>query len=237
MKYALSLNDKIEATPEAQGTCPCCGSDMVAKCGTQKVWHWAHKGKRECDHWWENETEWHRDWKNKFPKEWQEVVHFADDGEKHIADVKTPDGLVIEFQHSSLNVEEKSAREKFYKNMVWVVDGKRTKTDYSRFDREVSGWQGWPIYETTNVQFPEWKLPKPWLNRKVPVIIDWGLVSHPYLEDVESDLVCILPQQLREDDDYASLATCFLLKRNMFAKMVKELQKIKIPLRTAKYWG
>ena len=44
MKYATSLNDKIEATPKAKGTCPCCGSDMVTKCGTQKVWHWAHKG-------------------------------------------------------------------------------------------------------------------------------------------------------------------------------------------------
>jgi len=55
-----------------------------------------------CDNWWENETQWHRDWKNHFPVEWQEVVQIAEDGEKHIADVKTSEGWVVEFQHSYL---------------------------------------------------------------------------------------------------------------------------------------
>ena len=64
MKYALSNKDRIEATPKAQGICQCCGSELVAKCGTPKIWHWAHKGKRNCDHWWENETQLHRDWKD-----------------------------------------------------------------------------------------------------------------------------------------------------------------------------
>ncbi|WDD92819.1 hypothetical protein Bsp3421_002850 [Burkholderia sp. FERM BP-3421] len=74
---------------------------MVAKCGRVKVWHWAHKGKKPCDPWYESETQWHRDWKDKFPREWQEVVdHDAQSGEIHIADVKTPHGLVLEFQHS-----------------------------------------------------------------------------------------------------------------------------------------
>ena len=95
MKFALQADQRIEATPNALGVCPCCGTEMIAKCGNRKVWHWAHKTKQTCDHWWENETQWHRDWKDQFPVEWQEVVHKADDGEKHIADVKTPDGLVI----------------------------------------------------------------------------------------------------------------------------------------------
>ena len=76
MRYALSNEGRIEATPKANGICQCCGSDLIAKCGTQKIWHWAHKGKRNCDHWWENETQWHRDWKDNFPKEWQEVIHY-----------------------------------------------------------------------------------------------------------------------------------------------------------------
>ena len=93
--------------------------------GDIKVWHWAHKSKKMCDHWWENETQWHRDWKNCFPEEWQEVVHFAEDGEKHIADVKTPSGLVIEFQHSAIKPDEQRSRELFYRNMIWIVDGTR----------------------------------------------------------------------------------------------------------------
>ena len=39
-------------------------------------------------------------WKNQFPTEWQEIIQRGNTGEKHIADVKTKDGWVIEFQHS-----------------------------------------------------------------------------------------------------------------------------------------
>ena len=80
MKYALKLDERIEATPKASAICPCCRTEVIAKCGNRKVWHWAHKTKQTCDHWWENETQWHRDWKDKFSERWQEVVPFADDG-------------------------------------------------------------------------------------------------------------------------------------------------------------
>ena len=55
---------------------------MLARCGTKKVWHWAHKGRRHCDHWWENETEWHRDWKNLFLSDWQDVPARDEAGER-----------------------------------------------------------------------------------------------------------------------------------------------------------
>ena len=48
-------------------------------------------------------------------QDWQEVVHVADDGEKHIADVKTPSGLVIEFQHSYIAPDEIMAAKAFTK--------------------------------------------------------------------------------------------------------------------------
>ncbi len=76
MRFALIDSKKIEATEGAKGFCPCCNSEMVPKCGDLKINHWAHKGKRICDPWWENETDWHRNWKNQFPSDWQEVVQF-----------------------------------------------------------------------------------------------------------------------------------------------------------------
>lgn len=94
---------------------------MTPKCGQLKVWHWAHRSIRPCDPWWENETPWHRGWKNQFPADWQEKVHRADNGEKHVADVKTKSGVVLEFQDSPLPRHEGAAREAFYRNMVWVV--------------------------------------------------------------------------------------------------------------------
>ncbi len=89
MKFALVDEIRCEAQPSLRGNCPACDHPMVAKCGEVKIWHWAHKSRRLCDPWWENETEWHRDWKNQFPVQWQEDVHKAENGEKHIADVKT----------------------------------------------------------------------------------------------------------------------------------------------------
>lgn len=133
MKYALVEGTRQEAQPKLRGRCHNCEREVIAKCGQQRIHHWSHLGKLECDYWWEPETEWHRSWKAKFPEEWQEVVHFADSGERHIADVKTSSGLVVELQHSPIAPEERTSRESFYKSMVWVIDGLRYKRDLPSF--------------------------------------------------------------------------------------------------------
>ena len=115
MRFALIDNNRVEAQPKQQGVCPNCSQSVIAKCGKQKIWHWAHRSITSCDSWWEPETEWHRAWKNEFPADWQEAVQFARTGEKHVADVKTQSGMVIEFQHSFLKAEERAARESFYR--------------------------------------------------------------------------------------------------------------------------
>ena len=133
MKFAVVEGERREARPGLSAECPVCGDAMTAKCGEHRVHHWAHRAIRSCDHWWETETEWHRAWKNHFPKGWQEIIHWSESGEKHIADVKTESGVVLEFQHSFLRRAEREAREKFYQKMVWVVNGLRRKQDRPRF--------------------------------------------------------------------------------------------------------
>ena len=113
------------------GLCPTCGATMIAKCGPRILHHWAHVGRRNCDPWWENETEWHRAWKNSFPKGYREVSHTAPDGEIHRADIKTPTGIVIEVQHSAMTDVERQSREAFYDNLVWIIDGRGF---YNNFD-------------------------------------------------------------------------------------------------------
>lgn len=136
MKYALVNGEKEEAAKGAKGLCTSCGSELIAKCGEIKINHWAHRGNRNCDPWWENETEWHRSWKNNFPKEWQEITHTNEkSGEKHIADVKTASDWVLEFQHSQINPEERNSRNEFYPKLVWVLDGTRRKRDKINFHR------------------------------------------------------------------------------------------------------
>ncbi|WP_428249827.1 competence protein CoiA [Ferrovibrio sp.] len=134
MKFALVNGNRIPPAPKHKGICACCAGELIAKCGRVKLWHWAHKRKFSCDPWWENETEWHRRWKNQFPAEWQEVVHFdVRAGERHIADVKCSSGLVVEFQNSPMSYEELRTREQFYGDMIWIVNGLRGDLDESYF--------------------------------------------------------------------------------------------------------
>lgn len=166
-----------------------------------KIWYWAHKNKRDCDNWREKETEWHRTWKNNYPANWQEIsLVDKRTNEKHIADVFTIHGLVIEFQHSSINPQERTSREQFSKNMVWVVDGTRLKRDYPRFLKE---WKRGGISEVRQTEklrifevwYPEFCFPENWLESSVPVIFDFkgdGLTGDS--EGLRNTLYCLFPQ-------------------------------------------
>ncbi len=128
MGVALVSGERAAPAPGLKGECPLCGKPAQAKCGPIIRWHWAHSGRRHCDPWMENEGPWHRAWKALFPFEWQEVVAYDHAGEKHIADVKRPDGTVIELQNSPMSIEEMNSREVFYgERMIWIVNGERFK--------------------------------------------------------------------------------------------------------------
>jgi hypothetical protein len=57
------------------------------------------------------------------------------DGTRHVADIKTDTGLVVEFQRSHLSTVERREREAFYDDMIWVVDGTRLKRDLDFFEQ------------------------------------------------------------------------------------------------------
>lgn len=123
MLYALNqLNQKIPANPKTSGNCPYCKTELIPKCGSINIPHWAHKSVLNCDSWYEPETDWHRKWKNKFPKEQTEVV-LSLMGKKHIADYFNADTMsTVEFQNSSISIEERIERESFYPNLSWIFN-------------------------------------------------------------------------------------------------------------------
>jgi len=122
MLYAYSdIGQKIRATPNAIAACPECGEGVMAKCGEINIWHWAHKRRGDCDIWGECETQWHLTWKSYFPAECVEIS-IGGNGTKHRADIRTPNGIVIELQHSPISVEKIREREQFYGNMIWIFD-------------------------------------------------------------------------------------------------------------------
>ena len=176
MKHAIVNGEKHEPKKGLSGSCILCGMQMIAKCGDKKIHHWSHKGKLECDPWWENETKWHRDWKDTFPKEWQEIVHISDHGEKHVADIQTNQGCTIEFQHSYLNPNERKSRLDFYKNLVWVIDGKRLKNDEMRLAKAMS--QSVKIGPVIKVNPEASSLLSDWSNDHSPVFFDFGIARN-----------------------------------------------------------
>jgi len=124
MKFALLNGNRTEAQPNLIADCPNCGKAVRSYCGNQIVHHWKHIKLSECDDWYERETEWHREWKNHFSIEYQEIIRFDQKtNEKHIADIyNDKKDIVLEFQHSPIDTNEIQAREQFYDRMIWVID-------------------------------------------------------------------------------------------------------------------
>lgn len=176
MRYSLSNSQRIEATPKAVGTCPGCGAEMLARCGTKKIWHWAHQGRRHCDVWWEGETEWHRSWKNQFPSDWQEIPARDAHGELHIADIKTPQGLTIEFQHSAIKLDEVIKRTTFYNQVIWIIDATRRPTDLTQYAQmlEYNSPQRFDGVDIYTVHHKETRLLKEWGSLGRIVGLDYG---------------------------------------------------------------
>ena len=176
MKFALVNGQRQEAQPNLSGKCQAFGHPMIARCGEVRIWHWAHKRGHQCDTWWENETEWHRDWKNRFTTDWQEVPARDETGELHIADIKTPYGLVIEFQHSAIKPDEVEKRTIFYGQVIWIIDGRRRPTDLIQYERMLSEnyperFDGVNIY---TVYCEETRLLKEWGSLGKIVGFDFG---------------------------------------------------------------
>lgn len=188
MKYALINGERKEAQKGNTANCPNCEKPMIAKCGEKKIHHWAHKGSLECDPWWENETEWHRKWKSFFPSEWQEFIQRSENGEKHIADVRTNQGWIIEFQHSYLNPSERRSRNEFYKKLIWVVDGKRLQSNEIVFAKALNEGETNDVF--IKIFLRDCPFLNDWIDCHYPVFFDFG---EPKNHLQSTDLWAIFP--------------------------------------------
>ncbi len=155
MIFALKNKEKITASPNLSAICPLCNKKVISKCGKIKIWHWSHKKGVDCDPFGESETRWHIDWKNEFPKEQQEILI-----KNHRADIKT-NKIIIELQNSPLSPKKIIERENFYKNMIWLLNGKIIA-------------KGINLREKNGIITFRWKNPpKSWWFAKKPIYIDF----------------------------------------------------------------
>ena len=162
MKWANQLGNRIEAEPKIDNaTCPLCKEKVIPKCGEIKIWHWAHKSLKDCDTWYEPESEWHLEWKNNFPKECQEVII-----DNHRADVKIKE-KVIELQNSSISKKKIREREIFYGDMLWIINGEKFDKNLILFDKNNKD------YLTFRWKNP----PKSWWDARKPIYVDMSYKS------------------------------------------------------------
>lgn len=119
MQYAITESgERLSVVKDRPGFCPGCRARLIPKALKSPFVtpHWCHKA-GDCDPWYESETEWHLSWKARFPEACREVTI-----PPHRADLKLRTGLVVELQHSPLSHEKISERERFYGEMVWLLD-------------------------------------------------------------------------------------------------------------------
>ena len=109
-------------------------------------------------------------------------------GEKHVADVKTPSGVVVEVQHSRISEDELRSREAFYDDMIWIVDARDVvwMTSHDLVCVEPMAY-GFRILSRDT-------LLKRWSSAKCPVYFD----NTPNVyHDKESDTLWVLPPEER----------------------------------------
>jgi competence CoiA-like predicted nuclease len=179
MQFAIINGERVRPQKGLRGACQNCGGVLIAKCGNYVIHHWAHLTRKHCDSWWEPETEWHRAWKNNFPDNFQEAILFnPETGEKHIADLKSDNGNIVEFQHSPIAEEERLSREDFYlkfgKNMTWVLDCSDRSLNFmfhQGFIHDTSFEYG---VDKTIIWMGRQKLFEKWSVSKAYVLLDFG---------------------------------------------------------------
>ncbi|MDX1901851.1 MAG: competence protein CoiA family protein [Gammaproteobacteria bacterium] len=188
MRFALVNGSRQEAQKGLEGLCPGCSQPMIAKCGPVKAKHWAHRGECTSDSWLKPESDWHLAWKAHFPDDWQEIRHLSSNGVLHIADVKTDQNYILEFQHSYLNPEERKERQDFYKKLIWVVHAKNSKRAQAKFqellNKSIQVFEKLPLLKLSGY-LDECALLRDWAGSPAPILFDfdetatlWYLLPH-----------------------------------------------------------
>ena len=141
MQFAINKENRriniIDAIIGEQYYCPCCKSLLVQKKGSFLIWHFAHKYLDNCISYYDNKGEWHRKMQELFPENNREIFE-SFSSYRHIYDVLTESGIIIEFQHSPISLEDFKKRTKDYvfrslmnktPRPIWVFD--YTERDFS----------------------------------------------------------------------------------------------------------
>lgn len=181
-----------------------------------RIPHFRHKRKGNCGCS-DGETDWHLSWKSQFENIEVDMGIDPVTGERNRADAVVGKDFVIEFQHSHIDENEQSNRERFYGSkggMVWIVDASGTQ-NRARLDRANMN-NHFILYPMPPFDKGGYRrlvsedkvLPKLWIRRNVGIVFDYG---------TDKDLLYVLPQRGRNSE----YALCQWFKRDVLIKELK----------------
>jgi hypothetical protein len=185
MFTALTRHGEVIGTAtmdyDADLRCPDCLEPVIAKRGEVVEHHFAHAhGYDWCiwhdtDMWHEPMTRWHRGWQRWFAHAGcaTEVTFEDRYGHSRRADIVCPDGLIVEVQHSKIDVAQIRAREAFWRPMLWLWDATwvmstvqdRDGIDVARLgwrDGREPGWHAGPSVRDDAHENREFRWRRPW---------------------------------------------------------------------------
>lgn len=143
MRRAWYNGEKVRAENAgsgAIGNCPFTNWQVKAHVGEIRQ-YWAYIGGHpELPPGYENETPWHSAWKMPIQDDSCEVIFGVNN--EHRADIVGANGVVIELQHSPIDIRDVRERIRFYREesnrrVIWIVDAreywkKSLNVDFSR---------------------------------------------------------------------------------------------------------
>lgn len=125
MQFATLLDQKerVKAESGIEAYCPGCLEQVIAKCGDIRIHHFSHKQGSNC-HLYKPESEWHLEWKEKFPEHSREFIMKNESDQTHIADVAF-ENCIWEFQSKLLDSDIVCDREVFWTKLnyefCWMI--------------------------------------------------------------------------------------------------------------------
>lgn len=154
----IAINKKGErvysddANRQEEYFCPICNGKVIYKSGDLRCPHFAHESNECYDDRDYDMSEWHKKMQEYFDEEYREVV-CTDGKTKHRADI-LKDGVVLEFQHSSITSKEFLDRNEFYMACGYKV--MRVFDVSEEFENEYISF-----FESSNGnELVRWKYPK-----------------------------------------------------------------------------
>lgn len=180
-----------DGSKNTKAFCPCCGKSMVAKAGEVRIPHWAHCKAERCDEWWEPETEWHVEWRNRFLNvegavAKVEIEHVLEkNGAKHFSDVRINDELSLVLRRARLDENTINNRISFFGDLIWIVQGK--VSEYNRLERQLSNKELKKVdglgrcYKCDNIWYSFFER---WGCSRCPVVFDFQSASDGSMADL-----------------------------------------------------